>query len=79
MHWGDGCYGGEHWFHWILFGLLILFVCRMFSRRRWSRHGYSCCGPSCRDTGAEETLKRRYAAGEVSKEDYEKILEDLRK
>ena len=76
MHWGDGCYGGGHGFHWILFGILILLVVKMLCR--WGRCGRGSHYNHCRET-PEETLKRRYAAGLVSREDYEKILEDLKK
>lgn len=44
-------------------------------RRRWKRWG-KYYGSHERNTPCE-ILRRRYAAGEISKEEYEKIKEDL--
>lgn len=68
---GWGHMGGM-WFWWF-FGFVIIAVL-----------AWAIIMPSSRkddDTGmsAEELLKRRYARGDITKDDYESRLEDLRK
>lgn len=62
---------GGMWIWWIIGIVIIAGVV-------WAIRGSSTRNV---DSGvsAEELLKRRYARGEISKEDYEKRLQDLRK
>jgi len=75
MHWGNYGWGmGFGWIFMVVFWALIIFgiafIVRAFSRRAGQ-------------TGAEETslgiLKKRYAKGEISKEEFYRMKDDLMK
>lgn len=59
------------WIFWIVFIALIVLIAQFASR---STRSSTDVGPS-----AEEILKRRYARGEITKEEYEQKLQDVRK
>jgi len=73
---GDGGYGMGHGFGWIFmilfWGVVIYLIVRGTSY--WSRKGAG--GTS--EKSAEEILKERYAKGEISKEEFEQMKNDLR-
>jgi len=62
---------GGMWFWWVI-GIVIIVAVVWMAVGSPTRKGDS-------DVSAEELLKRRYANGEINKEDYEKRLQDLRK
>jgi putative membrane protein len=75
MHWGNyGWAMGYGWivmvFFWALIILVIAYMVRIFSRRAGQ-------------TGADETsldiLKKRYAKGEITKEEFYRMKDDLMK
>jgi putative membrane protein len=67
MYWGSGW----HMFSWwILWAVLIIGVIWMIRRP---------ANPSREDDSPETILKRRYARGEIDREEYERRLADLRK
>jgi putative membrane protein len=70
MSW-NGWHMGWMWFFW---GFVILLLVLLFQRATGSPRTPSETQPS-----AEEILKRRYARGEIGKEEYESKLEGLRK
>jgi putative membrane protein len=62
---------GWMWIFWIL--VIVLIVYAIWRPSPWT-------GPRDESSlSAEEILKRRYARGEVGKEEYDRKLEDLRK
>jgi len=63
---------GWMWFFW---GFLILLLVLLFQRTTGSPR----TPPSETQASAEEILKRRYARGEIGKEEYEFKLEGLRR
>lgn len=73
MHWHDGwgMYPGM-WVFWcvivIVVVLLVIWLLRSGGGPGGGRH-----------SDAEEELKRRYARGEISREEYEQKLDDLRR
>lgn len=71
MHYGDHD-AHMFWmvFIWILGGLAVLAVLWLLARGAGSPGGQE---------SPEEVLKRRYAAGEISREEYEEKLADLRR
>jgi putative membrane protein len=71
MFW-NGWHMGWMWFFW---GLVILLLILLFQRAT----GSPSAPPSEAQPSAEEILKRRYARGEIGKEEYESKLEGLRK
>ena len=73
VHWNDGWHmmgGMGVW--WILIlivvGLVAWFIVTQSRRRDYPTN-----------ETPEQVVKRRYANGEISREEYERILEDLRK
>jgi putative membrane protein len=70
MSW-NGWHMGWMWFFW---GFVILLLVLLFQRATGSPRT-----PSETQSSAEEILKRRYARGEIGKEEYESKLEGLRK
>lgn len=62
---------GGMWIWWIIGIVIIAAVV-------WAIQGSSTRNVDS-DVSAEELLKRRYARGEINKEDFEKRLQDLRK
>lgn len=60
------------WFFWILGIALVVLVVWAVTRSRPP-------GADGRGQSAEERLKRRYAEGEIDKEEYEARLKDLRR
>ena len=70
---GDGWWWhmGWMWIFWVVVILLIVLLVRSRPIVTGPRDESS--------VSAEEILKRRYARGEIGKEEYERKLEDLRK
>jgi putative membrane protein len=74
MHWngyGWGWHMAGMWFFWIL---LIVVIVLLF---RWL--GVPGRGPEPPRESAEEILKKRYARGEIDKEEFDRRLTDLRR
>lgn len=74
MHWYcDGHMGGWMWIGWLivllLIGVTVWFVVSASRRDGWRP----------REEAPEQLLKRRYARGEIDRETYERMLEDLRR
>ena len=77
-------FGVEHGWYWpfpfIFFGLFIL-MCFLF--RGWRRRPYSCWWPGWSDyrynekSEAKDILKKRYAKGDLGKEEYDRMLKDI--
>jgi putative membrane protein len=81
MGWGSwGGYGGYGMgivgslFMLLFWGLIIVGLV-LVVRRLWD-HGRSSAGEGSGDSPLD-ILKRRYARGEISKEDYDRIKQDL--
>jgi putative membrane protein len=79
MRWGDYGWGmgfgwGMGWLFFILFWVLILlgivYLIKLISRDGRAR---------TEEETPLDILRRRYAKGEISKEDFEKMREDLKK
>lgn len=66
MFWGGVCIT----LLWIL--LFVLFLSLLFVRRPWRWCSYF-------DEDPLEILKRRYAPGEITREEYERMREDLKR
>jgi putative membrane protein len=81
MDWGDGMWGGGNW---IMFLLAIAFLVAVIVGIVFVVRALSGSGtggdhqvpPRERET-AEELVRRRYAAGEIDREEYEQKLRDL--
>ena len=66
----DGHMGGM-WLWWLIgIAIVVAVVWVVFSAGK---------GPTTPEDSPEAILKRRYAHGEIGKEDYERMLGDLRK
>jgi putative membrane protein len=70
---GYGDHMGWMWLGWVVgLGLLMLLV--------WAiARAAGTSGPMGRDDSPETILKRRYARGEIDRNEYERHLSDLRK
>jgi putative membrane protein len=81
-NWFNGGWGfGGWWFMPIIMivvlGLIIWGVVMLFRRTGWAGVG-GCCGNSnVTNDSALEILKRRYASGEISKEEFEEKKKGL--
>jgi len=71
MHW-DGWWGmGWMWIFWILIIVVLLLLVRWLI--------IPARGSDLSSESPEQILKKRYARGEIDKEEYERRLEDLRR
>lgn len=70
MHgFGNYCYGmGFGWIFMILFWVIVIFIVVYLAKK---------IGSGEKET-AEEILKKRYARGEISKEEFERLKKDIR-
>jgi putative membrane protein len=77
--WGSGWhpFGWGLLFWWVL-GILLLVAVILWIGRLAGRSGSGSAGAGREDT-PETTLKRRYARGEISREQYQQMLEDIRR
>jgi putative membrane protein len=72
MPWdGWGGHMAGMWIFWILFIVVIVFLIRWLA--------ISPRGPEAPHESAEDILKKRYARGDIDREDYERRLSDLRR
>jgi len=73
----SGC--GGWWIFPIIACVVMMFVCfGVFGRKRFRLPWQ--CGDSGEDTGSEnplDVLKKRYAKGEITKEEFDQTKEDL--
>ena len=78
-HWGFGGFGGfgGWWMALIMIivlGLIIWGIVTLVRRTSWA----GCCGPvSQHADSAMEILKKRYASGEINKEEFEEKKKNL--
>lgn len=70
MHWFEGHYWGMHIIWWVIWVILILWI----FATPWDIPGQR----TSRETPLD-LLKKRYAQGEISKEEYEDIKRTLQK
>lgn len=71
-----GGFGGGMMIFWLL--LIVLFVFGLSRMGRWHRGG--CCGVAHgghNSTDAIDIARERYARGEISAEEFEKLKKDL--
>jgi len=71
MHWFGGNYGfgmGFGWIFMILFWVIVIYIVVALVKK---------AGSGEKDT-AEDILKKRYARGEISKEEFERLKKDIR-
>lgn len=77
--WNYGPWGGFPWM-WI-FPLIFLIVMLIFLFRGVGGGGWPMCGGhetrGSREESARELLDRRYARGEISREEYQQMKKDL--
>ena len=79
FNWGFGGFGSFWWIMPILmvlfWGLVIWAIIALIRRASWSG---SCCGDSSMSTdSALEILKRRFARGEIGKEEFDEKKREL--
>lgn len=76
------CFGTEHCWHW-LFPIFFFMMFLLFIFRRGHRRYYSCGWPrwykyyEYPGREAKDILKTRYAKGEISKVEYDKMKKDI--
>lgn len=70
MHWGYGM-GGWMMFFWFLLAVAIIALVVWAITR--------AAAPQGRSAGPEEVLRERYARGEITREQFEQMREDLRR
>ena len=70
--------GWDGWWHmgWMLIFWIVVIIVAVLAVQAGLA---SYRGPAEAGISAEEILRRRYARGEIGKEEYERKLEDLRK
>ncbi|MBI3480371.1 MAG: SHOCT domain-containing protein [Nitrosomonadales bacterium] len=61
---------------WMIFPPLILIILILVPLFFWQR-GYSCKTPEDRSETSMEILKKRYAKGEITKDEFEQIKKDI--
>ncbi len=68
---GYGMMGGSYWILWLIFWILVIIGLVLLIKYLWEGGGTK------RADSAIEILKRRYASGEISKEEFEEKKKDL--
>jgi len=69
MHWMNGHYWGMHFWWWVFWVIILLII---------SYRLISDSNNKKRSDDPLEILKRRYARGEISKEEYEQMKKELK-
>ncbi len=73
-----GYYGGGFGFGWLFMILFwVLIIVGIVSLAKWVSTSAGACGRSGGDSKALEILKQRYARGEISEQEFQKIKQDL--
>jgi putative membrane protein len=87
MHWMNGWMGmggnggwfmGGMWLFWILLLVVLVLAIRSFASGSGSREAGTRGSLDTASESAEDVLKKRYARGEISKDEFEVKLRDLR-
>ncbi len=77
MFWGH-MWGGSMWFGWffwlIIIGLIVWLIINNSSRNRNNMHHFP---PQAHHENALDILKKRYAKGEINKEQFDQMKHDL--
>ena len=71
MGWGD------MWFGWIFWMLIVAAILWAFIRITRNRQQSGSASDSSRAESPLDILKKRYARGEISKEEFEQIKKDI--
>lgn len=81
-HWN--CYGSEYgWFWCFPFFFFFMFLLMVFLFRGWRRRSYYCAWPwwgyynKGNKSDAINILKKRYAKGDISKEEFDGMIKDI--
>ncbi len=76
MGYGDaGWLGfGFGWIFMIFWWVLIIFG--IVALVRWTKKGHSCCANN--EKSALDVLKERYAKGEINRQEFEKMKEEIK-
>jgi putative membrane protein len=74
MHWG---YGMGWWIFPLVMIVVVLILCFLFFGRRGARSSWCGFGEQKDTETPLDILKKRYAKGEISKEEFETIKKDL--
>ena len=67
---GSGMMGGGYWILWLIFWILIIIGLVLLIKYLWE-------GAKRGEESALEILKKKYARGEISKEEFEEKKKDL--
>jgi putative membrane protein len=70
MDYGYGMSFGIMWIFWLIFWILVLIGLVLLIKYLWE-------GGAKKEESALEVLKKRYARGEISKEEFEEKKKDL--
>jgi putative membrane protein len=74
--WGWGFWGVGFFFRFLIWGAILFFIVNLFRRRRWyRRYDDEYREPS--ELPSDEILRRRFAAGEITREQYEEMRQVL--
>jgi putative membrane protein len=77
MHWDYGWHMTGMWLLWLV-GILLLVAVVWLAVRAASGQG-TTVPPRSREDSAEEILRRRYAKGEIDKDEYQRRMDDIRR
>jgi putative membrane protein len=75
--WDDGHMGWDGGGWWLMAGMMFLFWFGVLAIAAWAVATYARRSPETRGESSLDIARRRYARGEITREEFERLMRDL--